>query len=146
MVALLCFSTSCKKGGGDEPTPNNPGTNTGGDKPNTEPQETAKFLTATEFQNSYWKGKQKDEEISGIVELKITAAQMVLSYYYKEGLSKNNKEYKLKTVNIEPYTFDEKTAKFSGTGNDKITYAGELTSKTQLSITLPNETVALTKQ
>ncbi len=144
MIALLCIAASCKGGGGDEPTPDNPSNQGGNDKPT--PQETAKYLTAAEFQTSYWKGKQKDEAIMGPVELKVSASQMDLTYYYADGLSKNNKNYKQKTVKIAPYTFDAKSAKFSGTGDDKVTYAGELFSKTQLQITLPSETVTLTKQ
>ncbi len=141
MIALLCIAASCKGSGGDDPTPDNPA---GPDNPT--PQETAKYLTAAEFQSSYWKGKQKDENIMGPVELKVSASQMDLVYYYSDGLSKNNKNYKQKTVKISPYTFDAKSGKFSGTGDDKVTYAGELFSKTQLQITLPSETVTLSKQ
>lgn len=147
MVALVSFATvGCKgKSGDDNATPSGPTNGNGGDKPNPDnPQNTVKFLTAAEFQNSHWKGTQA---LATTAELKVAATEMTLSYWVKKNISKNtDDQFEQVIVKIQPYTFDEKTAKFSGTGDDKVTYAGELSSKTQLRITLPSESVTMNKQ
>lgn len=147
MVALVSFATvGCKGGGGDEPaTPSGGNGNGGGNTPGPDNQTpAAKYLTAAEFQNSSWKGTQA---ISTSAELKVAATEMTLTYWVKKTVSKNTPdEFNQLTIKIKPYTFDEKTAKFSGTGDDKVTYSGELSSKTQLKITLPSESVTMNKQ
>jgi len=131
MVAVICLGTSCgsKKSKEDDP----------------KPEQTAKYLTQSQFQNSSWKGTQS---ISTTATLVVTASDMTLTYFEKESVAKNTDDkFKQVTVKISPYTFDESTGKFSGTGNDNGKYEGLLTSTSALKITFANgETVSMNKQ
>ncbi len=132
MAAIICFGVSCKSkdnGKTDEPTPE---------------QETV-YLTADQFMSSSWKGTQS---IGTTATLAVASGTITVSYYVKQTLAKNTDEkLEQKVVKISPYNYDEKSGKFSGTGNDNFSYQGQVTSATQLSVTLAtSETVKMNKQ
>lgn len=130
VLAAGCLSTSCKKGGGVEEIVLEP---------------TPVYITADSFKNSSWKGTQTLSTTSILV---VNNTEMTFSYYVKSTLAKNTDEMlDLVKVKITPYTYDESSGKFSGTGDDKLAYEGQVISATSLKITIPNsETITMYKQ
>lgn len=134
MVAIICLGTSCK--GKDKGS-------SGNDDPTPEP--TVTYLSEAQFKSSKWKGNQA---IGTTALLTVTASDITLNYYVKQDLSKNTDDkFKPVVVKISPYTYDEKAGKFTGTGDDKFNYQGQLSGETQLTITLAtSETLKMSKQ
>jgi hypothetical protein len=130
IVAMVSLTVACKDkdSGGDEPEPT---------------PVTAKYLTSAQFASSNWTGKDaKGNDVKLAVN---STSEMTLTYFESKSISKNTDNQEKKTVKIS-YTFDEANGSFSGTGDDKNSYSGTLTSAAKLSLTMPAGTVSLDKQ
>lgn len=134
-AALLCTVSAC-----------------GGDKNEDEPEPTpaptpvtptAKYLTASEFAASNWTGK--DANGNDVTLNVVSTSNMNLTYYTVNAVSKKTDEKKEVKVAVT-YTFKEEDGTFSGSGDDKQSYSGSLSSKTALSLKMPNATVSMTKK
>ena len=105
LMTVICLASCSKK-----------------DNKDKEPEQTAKFLSATSFASSTWTGNND----AGTVTLKVTSTSDMTLTYFKKTVAKNTDPV-AQNVKIT-YTFNEADGKFSGTGDDNVNYSGELKS------------------
>ena len=123
LMTVICLASCSKK-----------------DNKDKEPEQTAKFLSATSFASSTWTGNNE----AGTVTLKVTSTSDMTLTYFKKTVAKNTDPV-AQNVKIT-YTFNEADGKFSGTGDDNVNYSGELKSTKTLTFNgTTNGTVDMTK-
>ena len=110
------------------------------DDDNKEPEKQEAAYPISEFVGTSWATSQGDVKLSVGTKTEMTCT------YNVPAVSKNTDEpTQTKEVKIT-YTFDEEKGTFTGTDAEQKNYSGSLSSKTELSFTMPSGTYKLLKK